>query len=285
MQMQLPSDSPRFWTRITGLDPADLQAYSNAPPSWRTLSQDSILQWSRAYRRYLPERINRLWKHILEAARTGGAWIVAVPSPLHPMRFLLWLRDGAYGLLAWTARLGSKGMDLLGTAEAWDFAGQIVKPKTRRLSPLELTEAKRVFGDCITWDKVRIDEHSAIASLGRRLLGYGGLGIVLGHTVHFSRAIQPAPGNGDMTWLIHELVHVLQCEAAGLQYIGEAVAAQYGEGYDYGGMSALETKPLADFNREQQADIAADFYRKVIYGHSSVDPFLPHIDDLRNRRI
>lgn len=281
----LSPNSPRFWTRVTGLDPADLQAYSEAPPTWRTLSQDSIIQWSRAYRRYLPERINRLWQHILEASRRGGAWIVAIPSPLRPMRFLLWLRDGVYGLLAWTARLGSKALDLLGTAEAWDFAGQIVKPNTRKLNKIELSEARRVFGDCLTWDKVRIDERSAIAQLGRRMLGFGGLGIVLGHTVHFSRAIEPAPGNGDMTWLIHELVHVLQCESAGLQYIGEAVAAQFGEGYDYGGADALATKPLAEFNREQQADIVADFYQKVIHGHAPADPYLPHIEDLRNRRI
>ena len=45
----------------------------------------------------------------------------------------------------------------------------------------------------------------------------------------------------------------------------EALAAQFGEGYDYGGVSDLEAKmaagkDLSAYNREQQGDIVADYF-------------------------
>ncbi|MFN8396788.1 MAG: DUF4157 domain-containing protein [Bacteroidia bacterium] len=70
--------------------------------------------------------------------------------------------------------------------------------------------------------------------------GYSGLGVTIGYTINFSQKVSPAPGNNDMHWLIHELTHVAQCEAVGLQYIPEALIAQAGTGYNYGGPAGLK---------------------------------------------
>ena len=280
MDTRIPNrDGDGFWTRITGYQ---LGQYGQRI-SWRRLSFDGVRHLGGAYLRHFPERIRRIWRHFLSAARGGASWLVSIPG--HPKRFLLWLKDGVMGTLAWTGRAVSKTFDLLGMAEAWDLAGQLVKPRTRSLNPMERAEARLVFGDILNYDKVRIDERSLIARLGRRLLKFNGLGIVLGHTVHFNRSIYPTPGNSEMTWLIHELVHVLQCQVAGLQYIGEAVAAQLGAGYEYGGPKGVDGKSLREFNREQQGDIVADFYRNVIYGEESPDPYLRAISDLRSGRL
>ncbi len=63
-------------------------------------------------------------------------------------------------------------------------------------------------------------------------------------TIHFSRRINPQPGNSDMGWLIHELTHAAQMEHVGSQFMGEAVYDQGAAGYDYGGPKALAGRKL-----------------------------------------
>ena len=89
------------------------------------------------------------------------------------------------------------------------------------------------------------------------------MAVTLFNTIHFSRRIHPRPGNEDMAWLIHELAHVAQMEHVGSQIMGEALHAQGTEGYEYGGAKALQGRDLRDFNREQQGDIAKDYYRSL----------------------
>jgi hypothetical protein len=61
----------------------------------------------------------------------------------------------------------------------------------------------------------------------------------------------------------HELTHVAQYQAIGLIYIPEAIHAQHTGGYTYGNLATArqQGKTYRDFNREQQAQIAGDFYR------------------------
>jgi hypothetical protein len=65
--------------------------------------------------------------------------------------------------------------------------------------------------------------------------------------------------------MVHEMTHVYQYERAGSVYLGQAIHAQATIGYGYGGAAGLRTaqatgKHYRDFNREQQAQIAQDFY-------------------------
>ncbi|MCI5058179.1 MAG: hypothetical protein MRY83_18855 [Flavobacteriales bacterium] len=133
--------------------------------------------------------------------------------------------------------------------------------KKRKLSNLELEEAQKVFGQ-LNWSKIRILENSSFAHLGKWFAGKTQLGVSLIYTIHFTRVINCMPGNFDMAWLIHELTHVWQFENIGIRYIPQALYAQHftKDKYDYGGKSALFNRQLLDFNVEQQAEIAKDYY-------------------------
>jgi hypothetical protein len=68
--------------------------------------------------------------------------------------------------------------------------------------------------------------------------------------------------------MIHELTHVWQYVTDGLVYIPQAVGAQAGDGYDYGGIANLRTAKTAGhglrtFNREQQGQIVADYFNLI----------------------
>jgi hypothetical protein len=68
----------------------------------------------------------------------------------------------------------------------------------------------------------------------------------------------------------HELTHVAQYQAIGLIYIPEAIHAQHTGGYTYGNLATArqQGKTYRDFNREQQAQIAGDFYRVSVMGQA-----------------
>ncbi|RME81064.1 MAG: hypothetical protein D6775_14570 [Caldilineae bacterium] len=189
--------------------------------------------------------------------------------------------------IGWWVRLVCKVLDVVAVGEWLTLWGQVIKPGTRPLSALEIEEARKVLGESVPYPQVRVDEHSLLAWVGAlfRLIiqrRFRHLGVVIAYTVNFTRRIHPAPGNEDMAWLIHELVHVAQMEHVGLQYYPEALAAQFCSGYDYGGCQALaDGRPLAFFNREQQGEIARDFYRCLYHSPQRAPYYRRQIGDLR----
>jgi hypothetical protein len=175
------------------------------------------------------------------------------------------VNKGFYKAMTWTGRLVHKVLDLLGVPEFFDLIGQIIKPNTRMLTELEVKEAKKVFGGSLPYHKIRIDEYSLIAMAGAKFVRTNDMGVGLFYTIHFTRPLNIVPGNCDMKWLIHELVHVAQMLYVGSQYTSEALYAQFTTGYDYGGPNNLINKQLKDFNREQQGCIPEDYYYFVLF--------------------
>ena len=198
-----------------------------------------------------------------------------------PGQWTGWFGSGLISILAWTGRVLSKTIDVLLIGELLDLVFQIVKPNSRTLTKLELDEARKVFEKGIPYWQVRIDEASLLAWLGAKFAGSTNMGVTTFHTINFTRKLKVAPGNRDMEWLIHELAHISQMEHVGTQYIVEALVAQNKGGYQYGGHTVLTGKKLRDFNREQQAEIAADFYSDVLYGSISSDFFMSLIEEFR----
>lgn len=185
----------------------------------------------------------------------------------------------------WAMRFVTKSLDLIGTGEMLDAIFTAVKPGTRGLNAVEITEAHKVFGAAVDYHRVRIDETSRIAKWGRGSDLSAGMAVCLFHTINFLRSLATQPGNRDMAWLIHELTHVAQMEAIGIQYIPESIFAQYTRGYNYGGPENLGGKSLAEFNREQQGDIARDFYFHSISGKLPESTFQPAIAQLRQGKF
>ncbi|MDZ7268427.1 MAG: hypothetical protein ONB48_11895 [candidate division KSB1 bacterium] len=227
----------------------------------------------------------RLWR-IIEHLGSGAVGIVkwlwhGIKTVRGIKSFAQWIWNGFLSGAAWLGRLITKLLDVIGIGEIMDLLWQIIKFNTRTLSSTEIAEAKKVFGSSISYWQVRIDEYSLIAWLGSLFSGGGGMGVTTFHTINFNQKIKTAPGNSDMAWLIHELTHVSQYEHVGSQYMGEALHAQATGGYGYGGEAGLLAafaagKHLRDFNREQQGDIARDFYLALTSGRptTAYDPFI-----------
>ena len=141
-------------------------------------------------------------------------------------------------------------LEVVGLGEAWEIAFEILKPWQRGMTSEEIAVARSVFGDSIPYDQVRLDEHSLMAGIGR---------------THVTGTIINSTKDLNDDEMIHELTHVWQYVNDGLVYIPEAIAAQSGEGYDYGGVADLRTKMAAGqgisaYNREQQGEIVRDYF-------------------------
>jgi hypothetical protein len=238
----------------------------------------------------LPVRVYRVFSHFVSGIGGLGRWLFvdsaqafkgrARPSGSLPKGdagaeaapaaaeagLKTWLRSGLGSFAAWLGRLVAKTADLISLGEMVDLLTQVFKFNTRPLTPVEIQEARKVFGDSLSYWRIRIDEWSLIAHLGKwfaeRRFGkpIDHMAVTVFSTIHFSRRIHTEPGNADMAWLIHELTHVAQVEYVGSQIMGEAVVAQGKEGYAYGGPKGIKGKSFRQFNREQQGDIAKDYY-------------------------
>ncbi|GEM_PF-427585 len=177
-----------------------------------------------------------------------------------------WLRAGLGGSGMWFARLIFKSLDLISFGELLDTLTMLVKFNTRPLTEYEIRQAKKVFGNCLTYWRIRVDEWSLAAHIGRWVYEKRtgntspGMAITIFSTIRFTRRIDPENNPDDMAWLIHELMHAAQCEYVGGQFMLESLIAQSQAGYDYGGPASLSGKNFRDFNREQQGDIARDYY-------------------------
>jgi len=191
--------------------------------------------------------------------------------------FRKWIRECLLSFAGRIGRIIAKILDLCIFPEGMDLLWQAIKPNTRRLTPVEEQEARTVFGDSINYRQVRIDEHSLIAWLGAKINNCSGMGVTTFHTINFNEKIKTAAGNSNMKWLIHELAHVAQMEYVGSKYLVEAFYAQATEGYRY---TPGAKSHLCDYNREQQASIAADYYIARVSG-SSTAPYDVYIAELQ----
>ncbi len=130
---------------------------------------------------------------------------------------------------------------------------RLFKPGSRRLNDREIALARSVFGDAIDYRRVWLDERSRIACRRYRLAYVG---------FRFINCWGPLSD----PHFIHEMMHVWQYRRFGSVYIARALWAQRTpQGYNYGGAAALQQaletgRTLTDFNYEQQADIAADYF-------------------------
>jgi hypothetical protein len=171
----------------------------------------------------------------------------------------------------------------------------------RRLRPSEIREAQQVFASELPYGEIWIHEHAhwpnwvaAVgAGLARRPAPAGGNSVTLGQRVYFPHPVRTQAAHfearlfGDMAWLVHELTHVWQHAHGGYRYALVAVRDQLRLGpavYAYGGEAGLLTATarhasLSDFNPEQQADIARDYYlrRKVGSATGAWEPFIAEL--------
>jgi hypothetical protein len=171
----------------------------------------------------------------------------------------------------------------------------------RSLTVSEIQEAQIVFQGSLAYDRITVSENVSwpnwIGQLGAKLQGSTlttDNAVTLGNRVSFPVTLNTALTdiqNNNLThiaWLIHELTHVLQFQRVGIIYLFQALRDQVRHGskvYEYGGEAGLteaRAKGLAaeDFNREQQGNLARDYYLRV-KGNDGTTAWDPYIAELR----
>jgi len=189
-------------------------------------------------------------------------------------------------------RCFSRAFDTMRGPRVFEFIWHILT-RASPLTPAETDAASTVFGrGAIRYDAVRVAN--------------GGL-LCLIFTLNRQRAFTTfhtinLPGSGEhsrshLDIVVHELTHVYQFEVAGSIYIWEAIRAQRTTGYGYGEWQQLRVDwgngtHFRDYNREQQGQIAQDYYNKVVVGKLSPEEigkaeeirqaYDPFISELRN---
>ncbi|NER49592.1 MAG: S8 family serine peptidase [Symploca sp. SIO1A3] len=196
---------------------------------------------------YLPSRLRRLVDSLWAGVKSLKPWSVSWWKSLGKAE--TWL-----DFLKWLGKNLIYVAEVAGVGELYETAAEFLKFNTRPLSQQRIDLARSVFGNAINYDLVRVDE--------KALLGPSWTGRAY---VSFNTINSWGPLDDDT--FIHEMTHVWQYQQDGAIYMAEAIHAQeYGAGYNYGGLTALQARKdaglgLTSFNREQQGDILHDYYR------------------------
>jgi len=154
------------------------------------------------------------------------------------------------------------------------------------LRETEIAAASSVLGNSFPpYETVRIAE-SGLLSLIFRIKAKRAFTTF--HTVNLPSSGKHSRPNFDI--IVHELVHVCQFELVGSIYIWQALRAQKTDGYRYGGWQQLEKdrskgKHFRHYNREQQGQIAQDYYNEVVVKqrlaedpvHQAYEPFISEL--------
>src|SRR3990172_849518 len=251
-----------------------------------------VAQWAIDLVTQLPARLLRLGQTLVE-----GFWgvVTFIPDAIRALASggirgfgsFLWERLKAGG--AWTLQLLSRVFDVMGGPEAVELLQHIISHATPLKGP-ERAAAQAVLGEnAIRWDEVRIAEG-----------GYLHLVFALNHqraVTTFHTVNMPSEGDhgrSNLAIVVHELTHVMQYERTGSWYIGQAIHAQATIGYGYDGAEGLrkaraEGRHYASFNREQQAQIAQDYYANFvapgIFFGDDFDAYQPFIDELQRGEL
>jgi hypothetical protein len=157
--------------------------------------------------------------------------------------------------------------------------------RTSALTGEEIAAASLVLGPAaLRYQDVRVAQAGVLRWVFKR---NGNRAFATFHTVNLPEQGYHQRSNVEI--LVHEMIHVYQYEQAGSRYLAEALLGQREEGYGYGGPEGLvaanaQGKRLADFNREQQAQIAQD-YLAALRVRAPIGPYEPFIEQLRNRQI
>jgi hypothetical protein len=186
------------------------------------------------------------------------------------------------------------------------FSTHSCRPLTRTLYAWEIQEARRVFGESLAYERVRIHEcarwPATLDRIGRRLKGMPPPerpnAVTLGNHCYFPVRLPQAPPEPEtdefyhLLWLIHELTHVWQFQQYGWRYLFRSLSAQFGLGaavYDFGGeegllQAILDGLCLRDFNPEQQGDICRDYYHRLRLDKTlrAWQPFIGELQSFQN---
>jgi hypothetical protein len=249
---------------------------------WEKLSLLGELAWD--FVSLLPIRVVRL---VIEQWESVSAALSRLIAGIGQGISWKWIKQALIDAGFWAFGLVVQALEVTGIVDALQLMWGMVF-HTRELTEDEINASKQVHGEhLIPYGKTRVDQHSFLVRLGKwvnQLFGDKNAGeraITTFHIIH-------APAVLDIETAVHELTHVAQYDRVGAVYMPQALHGQTSEmGYDYGDLAKARAdgKHYKDFNREQQAQIAEDYYL-VTHGRGgsytgTVDTLQPFIDEMR----
>jgi hypothetical protein len=253
---------------------------------WLADRIEDLAAWLTTLVRYLPARLLRL-ALTLAAALTGtvrlapGVYRAAVPRRGEVRPFLRGCaRRGGIRAI----QLLLEFLDLIGVPELFAFVWRMLT-RTSPLTGDEIATASQVLGPrALRYQDVRVAQGGILRWIFAR---NGQRAFATFHTVNLPEVGYHQRSNTEI--VAHEIVHVYQYERAGSRYFAEALLGQHEEGYGYGGPAGLaeaarQGKRLADYNREQQAQIAQD-YLAALRTRGDLAPYQPFIEQLRQGKV
>jgi len=246
-----------------------------------------VAQWAISLVTELPARLLRLGQTLVE-----GFWgvLTFIPDAIRALASgglsglgdLLWERLKSAG--AWSLTLLSRVFDAVGGPEAAELVMHLMSHATP-LTGGERTAAQSVLGEnALNWDQVRVAEGGFLHIVHAL---NGGRAFTSFHTINIPTG--GAHGRNNTAIMVHELTHVYQYERVGSLYMGQAIHAQATIGYGYGGAAGLRSgrtggRTYASYNREQQAQIAQDYYAQFVAtgtssgsDHEAYEPFIAEL--------
>jgi hypothetical protein len=230
--------------------------------------------------RFLPFR---LWRLIIESWELVSGLFGWLWKGLKDGVSWAWVWDGFKRGLNWCIETLIRMLELFGITDALQFVWGLIF-HTRNLTDAERGASELVHGKgLIPYWEVRVDEGSYMVKLGKWLNSFKDPG-AQERAITTMHIIQ-APKGIDLETTVHELTHVVQYEKTGAVYMPQALHGQASKmGYDYGDLTkaVAEGKHYKDFNREQQAQIAEDYYVVKTTGtpgrygasEAQLDPFI-----------
>jgi hypothetical protein len=249
---------------------------------WEKLSLLGELAWD--FVSLLPARVVRLVVEQWDSVRSALTRLIAGIGEGIDWK---WIKKALIDAAFWAFDLLVQALEVTGIVDGLQLIWGMIF-HTRELTEDEIKASTEVHGEhLIPYGKTRVDQHSYLVRLGKwvnQLFGDKNASeraITTFHIIH-------APEVLDIETAVHELTHVAQYEHVGAVYMPQALHGQSSEmGYNYGDLAKARTdgKHYKDFNREQQAQIAEDYYlvkhgRAPSYGGTAAD-LQPFIDEMR----
>jgi hypothetical protein len=251
---------------------------------WEKLSLLGSLCWD--FIRFFPLR---LWRVIIQGWDVIPGLIGWLYRGVKGGMSWAWVWSGFKQGLNWFIETAIRLIELVGISDALQFVWGLIF-HTRPLTQDERDASELVHGKdprLIPIWEVRVDEGSFMVKLGRWI------NLITDPTAT-ERAITTmhiiqAPKGIDLETIVHELTHVAQYEKIGAVYMPQALHGQASTmKYNYGKLAKArsEGRHYQDFNREQQAQMAEDYYivkttgTPGTYGGTEADLW-PFIEEMR----
>ena len=249
---------------------------------WEKLSLLGELAWD--FVSLLPVRVVRL---VIEQWDSVSSALSRLIAGIGQGISWKWIKQALIDAAFWAFDLLVQALEVTGIVDGLQLIWGMIF-HTRELTEDEINASKEVHGErLIPYGKTRVDQHSYLVRLGKwvnQLFGDKNASeraITTFHIIH-------APEVLDIETAVHELTHVAQYEHVGAVYMPQALHGQSSEmGYNYGDLAKAHAdgKHYKDFNREQQAQIAEDYYLAThggvpYYGGSAAD-LQPFIEEMR----